>query len=352
MKRKIKVSWLTRKREGALKICEKNIIAFLEKDNRIDIKVHVIPYSENIFLQLLYLIYIFPFLWKIYLKSDIVQMYAVCNYFIILNPLLKKLSSKTTTIASFTHVESNNAINLMSRVITWSWHSFDNYITMSDYSKEQLLQVCPLVKSKTIYLGVNNKFRPKPEQSFLPFKYILYVGDEYKRKNIETFLEAFANLGEEFKNLMFVKIGKAAQKYDIEKIDNAITKLGLSDRVIIKRTFVSDDNLIRYYSNAELLVSPSSLEGFGLPVIEACKCKCIPLISSIKTYKEFNLPEHLYVNDYMSKHAWQDSLEKLLRISKEEKIFLKEKIEEIGSHFTWERNAIETAEYYIEILNK
>ena len=280
---KVKVGFLTRKRSGALKTCEENIIPLLARDERIDVRVHVLPYSESIGMQMWYLARHFFHLWRIYRESDIVHMYAACNYFIVWNPLLKKLSNKTKTIAAFTHFSLSANIGLMSRLLVWAWRSFDYYIAMSDHSKSQLLSLRASASVRTIYLGAHRKFRPRAQPSFMPYRYILYVGDEYERKNIDTVLSAFAGLRQEFSELVFVKVGRASRRTDAERTDRAVARLGLSDRVVIKRTFVPDEELILYYSNAELLVSPSSLEGFGLPIVEACMCKCLPLLSAIDT---------------------------------------------------------------------
>jgi len=184
----------------------------------------------------------------------------------------------------------------------------------------------------------------------MPYRYILYVGDEYERKNIDTVLSAFAGLGQEFSDLVFVKIGHASRLADAERTDRAVARLGLSDRVVIKRTFVPDEELILYYSNAELLVSPSSLEGFGLPIVEACMCKCLPLLSAIDTYREFGLPECLYVDEYMDRRVWQAKMRALLCMSEDRRKTLEDEVQAVGARFTWERNASQTADFYVDIL--
>lgn len=49
---------------------------------------------------------------------------------------------------------------------------------------------------------------------------------------------------------------------------------------------VSDEELVKYYSNAQAFVFPSIYEGFGLPPLEAQTCGCPVLVSDIPPHHE------------------------------------------------------------------
>jgi glycosyltransferase involved in cell wall biosynthesis len=55
---------------------------------------------------------------------------------------------------------------------------------------------------------------------------------------------------------------------------------------VVLTGFVSDEELVRLYSGAELFLFPSLSEGFGFPVLEAMACGA-PVVSSDRT----SLPE-------------------------------------------------------------
>jgi alpha-1,3-rhamnosyl/mannosyltransferase len=62
--------------------------------------------------------------------------------------------------------------------------------------------------------------------------------------------------------------------------DQLAASLGV-DREVIRTGYVSDDQLLAEYQQADVFVLPSLYEGFGLPVLEAMACG-VPVICSNK----------------------------------------------------------------------
>ena len=64
----------------------------------------------------------------------------------------------------------------------------------------------------------------------------------------------------------------------VPEVRATVERLHLNNRVIMTG-FVPDDDLVFLYSRAYALVSPSLMEGFGLPAVEAMACGT-PVLSS------------------------------------------------------------------------
>jgi glycosyltransferase involved in cell wall biosynthesis len=108
--------------------------------------------------------------------------------------------------------------------------------------------------------------------------YLLYVGGLSPHKNLIRLVEAFAQgaPGE----VLLVLAGDVNDVFHthVPEIRAAIERYDLHGRVIMPG-FVLDEDLVFLYSRAYALVSPSLMEGFGLPAVEAMACGT-PVLSS------------------------------------------------------------------------
>ena len=156
---------------------------------------------------------------------------------------------------------------------------FDGVICDSRFTRGQLVfRGVSKVKLRVVHEGIDPKlFRPRGRKRGLPKDYLLSVGTELPRKNMRGVLEALSGLKNEFPDLKLIKLGRAREG-DREKTLRIIDELDLKDRVIFSG-YVEDEELPRYYSGAKMLLLPSFLEGFGLPILEAMACKC-PVVTS------------------------------------------------------------------------
>jgi glycosyltransferase involved in cell wall biosynthesis len=77
-------------------------------------------------------------------------------------------------------------------------------------------------------------------------------------------------------------------------IENYIASKGLRDNVLLLNG-ISDEQLNWCYSNCIVLLAPSSLEGFGLPVAEALLTGCRVVCSDIPVFREIGGQDCQYV---------------------------------------------------------
>ena len=140
-------------------------------------------------------------------------------------------------------------------------------LTVSEYSKRKIVAWTglPAERVVVVYNGVDREFSPRGPAHQPGYDYLLYVGNQKPHKNIDRLLEASARVVSGTKTRL-VMTGQPSASTQA-----AIARLGLEGLVIFSGP-LSDEQLAAYYRGAKLLVLPSRLEGFGLPVVEAMAC--------------------------------------------------------------------------------
>jgi glycosyltransferase involved in cell wall biosynthesis len=130
--------------------------------------------------------------------------------------------------------------------------------------------------------GVDHElFRPI-ERRLFDFPYVLYVGTEQPRKNLEALLRALARLTADgaTPDLRLVKVGSCGPRpEDRERTLRVIADLGLEGRVHFTGR-LTDEDLVAAYCGAACAAFPSRYEGFCLPVVEAMACGCQVIAST------------------------------------------------------------------------
>ncbi|OGV57229.1 MAG: hypothetical protein A2283_21110 [Lentisphaerae bacterium RIFOXYA12_FULL_48_11] len=162
----------------------------------------------------------------------------------------------------------------------------DSQASKSDVIKHLQIPVNSHKKVRTIYCGVSPQFKPllqsvKPQQT--PGRHdtrkriILYVGRSDPYKNLSTLVMAFFSATKVCPFPIELMIaGPPDTRYPEAAI--LTSKLGI-ENTVRWTGYLSDEQLVQTYQNADLLVHPSKYEGFGLQVAEAMACG-IPVISS------------------------------------------------------------------------
>jgi glycosyltransferase involved in cell wall biosynthesis len=125
-----------------------------------------------------------------------------------------------------------------------------------------------------------------PELGTEPF--LLCVAQHRSNKNIPLALRVFAQLtqAKEISNssrLLIVGISGP----ETAVINSVISTLGIGQRVILING-ISDEQLQWCYRNCILLLAPSIVEGFGLPVAEALLAGCRVVCSDIPAFRELS----------------------------------------------------------------
>ncbi|MFC1861452.1 glycosyltransferase family 4 protein [Chloroflexota bacterium] len=225
-------------------------------------------------------------------------------------------------------------------------------IAVSQSTKSDLVRYLDIPEGKVsvIYNGVSrNLFKPR-NMRLLDAPFILYVGSERRRKNLDKLFEAFASLRLDFPRLKLVKVGGPGRHKQFRNDTmKKLTGLGIIEHVIFV-DYVSELDLTRYYSSAALLAYPSLYEGFGLPPLEAMACGC-PVVTSNTS----SLPEVVGKAGIMVNPNDMDSLaEAMGRVLTDDK--LRDDMITKGlaqsRKFSWEKTADQTLQVYNKVENE
>ena len=233
----------------------------------------------------------------------------------------------------------------------------DHIITVSTFSKNEIVEVLGIPESKisVIPCGVSEEFTTcDASAEFLdaarivgvrpPF--LLYVGNLKPHKNVATLLRAFAQLrlANRMRHSLLIVGDDPRWKHAL--VDESL-RLGIRDRVVVV-PHVSQSLLPRLYAAADLLIMPSTVEGFGLPVLEAMACGTPVISSSAASLPEVAGDAALYF-DPSRPDELAAQIEYLLG-SPALQSSLRQRGLARASQFTWQQSARRHSELYSQIL--
>lgn len=171
-----------------------------------------------------------------------------------------------------------------------------NVLTISEFSKSRIVHHygIPAERVNVIYCGIDrDKFSAHrtdseskaqlAEKYSLPDKFILSLSTLEPRKNLRLLITAWTHLREEGRlqeNLVLA--GRRGWKLD--ELFSSLPE-SIKDGVHVTG-FVDDEDLPSLYAMADLFVSPSIYEGFGMPPLEARVAGAKVLCSDIPCHQE------------------------------------------------------------------
>ncbi|MEO5842697.1 MAG: glycosyltransferase family 1 protein [Acidimicrobiales bacterium] len=138
--------------------------------------------------------------------------------------------------------------------------------------------------------------------------FFVYPAITYTHKNHRTLIEGFAPVARAHPNVRLLLTGRAGPRES--EIVHLVERLGLRDRVV-RTGRIERGQLDTLLAMARALVFPSTYEGFGLPVIEALRVGCPPIVADATALPEAVGGAGVLVEP-LSVAAWSDALETAL----------------------------------------
>ena len=234
-------------------------------------------------------------------------------------------------------------------------------VTISEYSKRQIVEHLgvPEEKVTTIRCGVNGQFScgdsadQRAEAARVVHRhlgvappYILYVGNLKPHKNVPTLLRAFALLhSREAVPHRLVILGD--DRKSSRSLNQECARLAISE-VTSFVPYVPPELLPKVYAAASVLVMPSRVEGFGLPVLEAMASGTPVVCSRAASLPEVAGDAAIYF-ELTSPEDLASALERLLS-SQDLQNTLREKGLQRAKELTWHRSVQKHVEVYERVL--
>lgn len=232
----------------------------------------------------------------------------------------------------------------------------DMLLSISEASKkecENVLHISPNIVTN-ISTAVDKIFVPAnisvDEKNILFSKYgitkkmVMYAPGGFDiRKNFENLIIAYSKLSNEIRDTHQLVIVSKVQEGDRYNLENIAKNAGLKNEELIITGYVSDDELIAFYSTCTLFVFPSLHEGFGLPALEAMACGAAVIGSNTTS-----VPEVIGYEKALFDPKSVNSISAKIREALEDEIFLEElKIHSLeqSKRFSWDDSAKSAIEF-------
>jgi glycosyltransferase involved in cell wall biosynthesis len=193
----------------------------------------------------------------------------------------------------------------------------------------------PASRIRVTPLGVDDIFfQPPSLPALVNEPYVLFVGSEQPRKNLERLEQAMVLLrARGFPHLLVTAGADAWGRVDIGQ--SFLRRMGN----------VSDEQLVSLYAYSSCLAIPSIHEGFGLPAMEAMAAGTAVVAANVAALPDVTGGAALLV-DPLDPVSIADGLEQAIT---ERDVWVARGRNRVAE-FTWQRTAAMTAEIYRELL--
>ncbi len=180
-------------------------------------------------------------------------------------------------------------------VLCWAIEKSSAILTPSEFTKQQIVQEYGVATNKihVAYEGVDEVYSQKNSQKENVLKkyqvgkypYLVYTGNVYPHKNIPVLLEGLKMYNQKAKTPYHLLV-VCSRSVFAQRLEKLIKDKNLQEWVHFLG-FVPDEDLREIYRGSRAFVTPSKLEGFGLPGLEAmaagtiviaAKASCLPEI--------------------------------------------------------------------------
>ena len=253
-------------------------------------------------------------------------------------------SARATTKGPLVHGFKHAAFRV---VLENAIHKSRHILTVSNYTRQSILKHFG-VKTDKINVVPNGVIPPREARSVsltalgVYEPYFLYVGNAYPHKNIEMMMHAFAQFHKKHPYTQLVIAGR--RDVFSHRLEKEADELGIKGEAVRFIDLPTDEELAALYKNANLFISPSKIEGFGIPPLEAMSYG-----TPVAAANTSSIPE-------VCKHAAQyfepDDIEALVELKRQgadEPERFTQSIKdglEVSRGYTWKKTAKMTLDIY------
>lgn len=227
-------------------------------------------------------------------------------------------------------------------------------ITCSEASKRDIVETMQIAPDKVtvIYWGVKHDiFRPlgleraevvnklRGHYSQMPMNYFLSVSCNAERKRTHLLVEAYIELCRQQPINDLVLVWGNPPEWLVREIESSQAK----GRVHFI-SGISDEQLALLYNGATASFTPSSYEGFGLPLLEAMACGTPVVTCNNSSLGEIAADAAIYMSEPVKQSALM-VMEQFENNAIDRAVYRYKGIAR-AAEFTWQRTAMQTIEIY------
>lgn len=288
--------------------------------------------------------------WLLTHKYDIIDTQC---YSPLLSTSLFSRITKTPLIATIHDTSNNNkdqwlqsayVANLMEKILVNL--KFDKIITVSNATKYSLVNFYGVKENiiEILYNGVDIKKYDSINVKHSNDNQIIFVGRLAPHKHVDHFIKILYEIKDSFSNIHLVIVGKGSEK---EKLKMQVKEYGLEKFVTFKED-LTDEELIKELKKSEILILPSTREGFGMVLAEAnCCYKPVITYSSGGTVEVVENEHNGFLIDANDIETFKNRTIELLKDKNLQKQMGLNGRKKVENYFDWEKIVDE----YITIAN-
>jgi glycosyltransferase involved in cell wall biosynthesis len=233
----------------------------------------------------------------------------------------------------------------------------ERVITVSEFSRRQAIAELgvPEQRISVVYDGVDAKFvsGPKPRRLLERFglegkPVLLFLGGLKRRKNLSVLLDAWRIVATERPDTQLVVAGRGPELDGLRAQARRVASAG----GVHFAGYVPEAEKVDYYNLADVFVSPSALEGFGLTVAEAMACERPVVVSNRGSLPEVVAAgEGGFLCEPDDAAGFAKAALELLGDERMRQKFGAANRARVDRLFRWERAAAEVKRIYEEVLD-
>lgn len=238
----------------------------------------------------------------------------------------------------------------------------DYFVCVSQFTAESLSKVFKVKDSRisVIHHGIDHStYHPIADArqqiteryTFQTTDYdhlLVYIGSELPRKNLKTLLQAIDLLKQKGYRPHLLKVGGSGGESWHHETLNEVHRLNLENDVTFTGV-VPEADLPLFYNTADVFVTTSLLEGFGLPALEAMACGTPVVCSNSSALPEVVAGVGVLV-DPQNAHDVAENLATVLDDAAQRQLMSERGIAR-AAQFTWEKCANEHIQFYEKIAS-
>ena len=222
----------------------------------------------------------------------------------------------------------------------------DLVIADSQTTKEDVVKFLeiPEEKVRVVYLGVSDEFRPADDEKIntvlqkykIKKPYILSVGTQEPRKNIQKLIDVYEKIKEQHPDFSLVLVGKQGWGEGFRSTEG-----------VIWTGYVPKEDLVAVYSGSRVFVYPSLYEGFGLPILEAMACG-VPIVTSNSSSMAEIAKDVAMLVDPRNETQLEKAIKMVMNLTLDDYQKMVRASLNCARKFTWTKTAKETLKIYRE----